>query len=67
MNFLEGISARARKLTDEEMESALFPSVPKCLMDTPEFSQEKKTSRPLFNREAGQAPFSQRYYFFTDD
>jgi hypothetical protein len=50
------------------MESALFPSVPKCLMDTPEFSQEKKTaSRPLFNREAGQAPFSQRYYFYTSD
>jgi hypothetical protein len=50
------------------MESALFPSLPKCLMDTPEFSQEKKTaSRPLFNREAGQAPFSQRYYFYSSD
>jgi len=65
---LEGISARVRKLNDEEMESALFPSVPKCLMDTPEFSQEKKsTSRPLFNRETGQAPFSQRYYFFPSE
>ena len=41
--LLKGISSQRRKLTDEEMESSLFPSGPKCLMDTPEFSQEKKS------------------------
>jgi hypothetical protein len=48
------------KSNEQALEEKLFPTKPVCLMDTPEFSQEKK-KRPVFNRKF--APFSQRQIF----
>ena len=45
------------KSKEQALEEQLFPTKPVCLMDTPEFSQEKK-KRPAFNRKC--APFSQK-------
>ena len=47
---------------DQAIEDQLFPTRPMCLMDTPEFSQEKKKKTQLIKFTQA-PPFSHREFF----
>jgi hypothetical protein len=55
-------------MDDYSLENSLFPTKPMCLMDTPEFSEEKKKrTHPIFRGNGSAPPFCHRHIFIENN